>query len=405
MSVSFVDANGQRQEVNLNGTAFYKEAGRRKQTLRQFINSQYPTKAGEPDAFQQFCASAGLRFKADESLGIPAANLGEMLDPNIPLDAANSIGGTYTSAPAVPDSRILFPAALLEAVESAITKKTESAVGAFDSLIGYNKTIATDRYEQPVIKYTGSKGPEDSQWQRVAQNSRPPIMLGLTASDVTRTIPTTAIGMEISHKALQENALDVVANSLTRFMRLADYNEWITQMGLILSGDPDAVDTPMATCKSALTSFTAQSLDSEVTTAGTITQKAWLKYLYKNSMYTTLTHAVMDWDTMWAIENRTGRQTNVQNNSVDRMDTTFRVIYPTFQGSIDIIVMPTGTWTANTIMGLEKDTALAKIKSSVADYSAIEDMVMKRSMELRYDRGFVIHRQYDSAFSVMTLTV
>lgn len=402
---SFIDQNGQRQEVNLNGTVFYKAAAQEKQTLRQYINNKFPTMEGHPDAFQQLCASAGLRFKADDNLGIPAANLREMLDPNIPLEAANQIGGTYTSTPAIPDSRILFPAALLEAIESALAVDRESALNAFNQIVGYSKTIASDRYEQPVIYYNGTKGPEDSQWQRIAQNARPALMLGIKAADVTRTIPTMAIGMEISDKALTENSLDVVANTLTRFMKVADYNEWVTQIGYLLSGDADAINTPMATCKDALTSFTAQSLDAAVTTAGTITQKAWIKFLHANSMSLTKTHAIMDFDTLWAIENRSGRPTNVQNNSIDRIDVPFRLVYPAFQSSIDIIVMPTGTFTANTIMSLDKSTAVSKIVSSVADYSAIESLVMKRSQELRFDRGFVVHRNYDTSFNVMTLTV
>jgi hypothetical protein len=229
-------------------------------------------------------------------------------------------------------------------------------------------------------------------------------MLSLTASDIARTIPVGSIGMEISDEAMSMG-LDLVTMTLARFTKKNDYAEWVAQIGKLLSGDADATDTTMATGTSALPTFQADSLDSTISAAGVLSQAAWLKYLYKDNLQLTVDTIICDFDTAMAIDNRSGRPTNVQENSQDRMDIAFKIVYPAFQDNVNILVAPTGTFPANTIMGLMRSEAIAKVTSSVASYSAIEAQVMKKSTEFRWDRGFITYRLYDSAFSVMTLTV
>jgi len=397
MTVAIRRPDGGIEQIELNGMALYREAMDKKIPLRKLMNQKYPTIAGGPDSFMQACHSAGLRFSDNDHTGVPAANLQEIFDPAV--DAT----GSYTSSPAVPDSRILFPAALLEVIEDQLQSKEDVATGAFENLIGYRKTITTPRFEQPVVSYSGAQGPEDSAFQRVAQNTRPPIMLSIKAADVSRTVPTTAIGMEISREALQATTLDFVAMTMTRFLKKANYAEWVTQMGLLLSGDPDAKVTTMSAATSALSVVKASAYDSTIVANGVVTQKAWLAFLYANSMEMQKTHMVCDFAAALAIENRTGRPTNVMNNSIDRLDVPFRISYPVFQSSVDLIVMPTGTFTANTVMAIDKSQAIAKVTSSAAEYSAIEEVVMKKATNIRLDRGWTIYRMYDDGFGVLSL--
>lgn len=400
---TFIDKNGQRQEVNLNGMALYKEAMKKGLSVRQLINQKYPTVAGGPDTFQQMCIAAGLRFKRDDNFGIPAANLMDILDPHVPDN--KEAGNSFIPADAIPDSRILFPAALMEVIEDKLQSKEDVATAAFESLIGNRVTVATNKVEQPVISYSGAKGPEDSQAQRISQNTRPPIMLSLTASDISRKIPTYSIGMEMSYEALQSNSLDFVAMTMARFLKMSTYNEWITQIGLILSGDPDGVTTSMDTGTAALATTKANTYDTALAgLTGVISQKAYLAWLYNRSMSMTKTHMVCDFNAAMAIEERDGRPTVMHNNaSTDRLDAPYQVVYPAFQRDIKMIVMPSGTFSAHTIMGLEQSTALTKITSSVSTFSAIEDIVMKKSRELRMDYGFLIYRNYSTSFDCLTL--
>ncbi|NCN28712.1 hypothetical protein GW915_14205 [bacterium] len=391
----FIDKDGNPQEVSLNGMALYKEAMAKKVTVRQLINSKCPTAAGGPDAFQQMCVEAGLRFKADDSNGVPATNLLDMFEG----PAASS----FTQADAIPTSRLLFPAALMEVIEDALQSKEDVATGAFESLVGYRSTVVGNRIEQPVISYNTTKGPQDSQFQHISQNTRPPILLSLVSSDISRKIPTTSIGMEISREALQANNLDFVAMTLTRFLRHANYNEWVAQITALLSGDADAANTTMSNGTAALPVVKASAYDTSIVADGVLSQKAWLKYLYAHSMMMTKTHLVCDFDAALALDTRLDRPTNVHNDSTDRLDVPFTVQYPAFGKNVSLLVMPTGTFAANTIMGLEQPTAISKITSSTASYSAIEEIVMKKSTEIRLDRGFITYRNYTDSFDVLSL--
>jgi len=397
---TYIDQNGERQQIDLNGTSLYREAADKKVSFRQLVNQKFPTEAGREETFKQMCVGAGLRFKADEQTGIPAASLRDIFDPS--FDAA---GGSFVNAPAAPDSRILFPAALMATIENKLEDNKDQATGAFEGLVGMRDSVASNRIEQPVLNYTGAKGPEDAQFQHISQNTRPQLMLSLTASDISRKIPTTSIGLEVSYESLASNSIDLVALSLARFFKVANYNEWISQLSMLLSGDSDSANTTMSNGPVALSSVTAASYDDTITAAGVITQKAWLKFLYHNSHLITKSHFICDFDTALAIDTRTNRPTNVMNNAIDRLDVPMRISWPAFQSTIDCVVMPTGTFAANTIMAIDKDYAIAKVTSTTASYEAVSDMVMKKSKEIRIDRGFITYRMFSDAFEVMTLTV
>jgi len=406
MAVSFVDNTGARQQVDLvqfgNPMYVHRAAADEKLTVRQYLNRQYPTLPGDPDAFSQMCASAGLRFRADQDLGIPAANLQQMLNPL----ATNQTGGTITNFPAIPDSRILFPPALMEAVNAALDSDTDPAVAAFENLVGSREVIAGDRFEQPVISFSGKKGPEDSAWQRAAQNAPPPVMLGITASDIARTIPTYTIGMQISNKALANNSLDLVARTLTRFYKRSGYAEWLAILLKILNGDADATNTPMATAKSALAQTKVNTLDATIVANGVMTQLAWNKIFYNNSMKMTKTDMVMDYAALMSIENRLDKPTVMHNNSTDRIDVPFRIAYPAMPDNISFVIMPSDSgWPANTIMSLDRSDALFKVTSSSADYEASENLIMLKTTQLRFDKGALVGRMYDEAFDVYSMTI
>jgi hypothetical protein len=404
MAVNLIGRDGKQFELDLEGMRLHREAADAKLTFRQHVNAKFPTASDQPETFKQMCVRSGLRFKRDEETGRPASTMREATD-SIGYEAAtNQTGGTFTSNPAIPDSRILFAPALMEAVENAMQTNEGDATAAFESLVGYRETVAGTRIEQPVIDFSGKGGPEDASFSRQGQNARPNVVLSITAADVSRVIPATSFGLEISDEAMN-TGLDLITRTMARFYKKADYAEWVSQLGMILSGNADAANTPMDDGTAALPTFTAQSLDAGVTAAGTLSQKAWLKYFYKESMTMTPDKLVCDWDATYAMEERADRPTNVMNNSTDRMDIPYNVLYPNFADSVGVVVMPAGTFPANTIMGMQSNDAIAKITSSSVSYQAIEAQVMKRSTEMRFDRGFIIYRQYTDAFSVMTLTV
>jgi hypothetical protein len=116
------------------------------------------------------------------------------------------------------------------------------------------------------------------------------------------------------------------------------------------------------------------------------------------------THIVTDMAGAIAMDVRTNRPTNVMNDATDRLDVPFRVVYPNFQSNINVVVMPAGTWSANTIMGLDSRWAMYKISSSLAEYEVVESVVMRKVQQFRYDTGFVTGRLFDDAYDVLSLT-
>ncbi len=404
MSLNLIGKNGKQFELELNGMQLHKEAMKEKKTFRQHVNSKFPTASDQPETFKQMCVRAGIRFERNAETGQPSSRLDEILDPNMEA-ADNQTGGSYTSNPAVPDSRILFAPALMEAVENKLETAEDDATAAFESLVGYRETIAATRIEQPVIDYGGKGGPEDASFSRQGQNSKPNVVLSITASDISRKISATSFGLEISDEAMN-NSLEFVVRTMARFYKKADYNEWVTQIAMLLAGNPDAAVTPMDNGTASLAaqsrSRTADSLSSADLSGGGIDQEAWLKYFYVDSMNMVPDKIICDWSSMYAVENRTDRPTNVMNNSTDRMDAPYKVLYPNFADSVGMVVMPEGTFTAKTLMGIQSSDAIAKITSSTVAYAAIEAQVMKRSTEMRFDRGFIIYRQYADAFSALT---
>ena len=65
--------------------------------------------------------------------------------------------------------------------------------------------------------------------------------------------------------------------------------------------------------------------------------------------------------------------------------------------------MEPGVVPANTIVGLDSRYAIRKITNLQAEYSAAQELVMRRGQELRFDFGEVATRMYDNAFDVLQL--
>jgi hypothetical protein len=47
--------------------------------------------------------------------------------------------------------------------------------------------------------------------------------------------------------------------------------------------------------------------------------------------------------------------------------------------------------------------AIHRVKSLTASYQAVEDLVMRRSTQMRFDHGEIVYRLFDEAFEVLVL--
>lgn len=393
---AYINAQGQTQQVELH-VGMYREAMNNNLSLAQHINRLFPDAAeAHGSAFNQFLASEGIFLKPSKDYGIRAASMDEILNGRGEMK-----GGTIVKE-AVPASRILFPAAVMAAIEDKLTVDLETTPNAFEGMIAVDDSINGDRYERPVLNFSK---PEGHRAGAITQLAMPNAMLSITASDVTRKIPTIGLGLEISEQAIKATTLDLVGLALARQAATERNERAINYILSLLNGDVDMQQLALSAI--ANKSRKASSFDAGITTAGTLSQRAWIKWLYNNSTKRRITHVVTDLDGAFAIENRTGKPTNQNDNpNSQRIDAIPSIVNPAWDFNTKIFLMPEGSgWPAGTIMGLDSRYGIHRVKSLSASYEAVENLVMRRATQMRFDHGEIIYRLFDEAFEVLDLSL
>ena len=389
---SFIDKTGAQQQVTLSADIF-RAAHDSNLTVRQYINNKYPT-CSDTETFKQMCSSEQLFFKKSDAYGVNSTPLRVVLDPPADREAAN----TTRENPV--QSRILFPPALMSMVEDTLAVDRMSATNAFDQLVAITTTVASARTEQPVISYSGKDGPQDKRAQQISQLSEPANTMLITASEVTRTIPTFSVGLSISDEAMKYATIDMVALALARQKEVEMFALAGEAVMAMLNGDSD-------TGQSALPVVNADTFDTTIAADGVLTDLAWLKWLYSSMLTRRIDWVIVDsLATALAVQNRTGKNTvQTDDPNSPRIETLFSVAYPQIAASVKMFIAP-AEWamTANTLIGIQSNSAIAKLVNSSASYQASERWAMRKGEGMRFDFGQSYYRLFDSAFSVMSLT-
>lgn len=388
---SFLNEKGEVQQVELS-VDLYRRAHTAGMSLPAFLAREYRTDASRyGHVFNQILASEGIYVKADREVGIRPSTLAQVLRPEL-------AAGGVTVKDGIPASRILFPAVIMQVVEDKLVANLTMTANAFDEMVGYDETINGDRYEQPVINF---KGAEAGRSRGIAQLAEPALMMTITSSDKAYRIPTFSLGLEVSDQALAASTLDFVALALARQAAVERNERAQTYVLALYNGDVDNNDGTLAS-KGLVD--TSTSFDSNAT-GGVLTHKAWMKYLMKNGTKRVLTHLVTDFDTAYKIETRTGKPTVTGDDSnTSRIDTQFQLMNPTWAKNPKIFLSQDSAWPANTIMGIDKNWAIRRVRNLSADYQAIEAYVMRRSQVMRFDFGEHVNRMFDEAFGCMTIS-
>lgn len=385
---SFIDNTGATQQLTITPQD-YQRAAERNLTLRQMINVDHPTRAGDPDAWTQVCASEGMYVGRNSAYGIAPATMRAVIEGVPRLEAGVIVKDQ------IPTSRILFPMFQMAALEDKLRNSDYGILSLFNSAAAVVDTINQERFERPILNYSR---PEGARSKPVTQLSEPASMLSITASDKSWRITGTSIGMEISDQALGIG-LDLVNLAMTRQAE-TEMQEKVEQIMLsFLNGDTDLDMAALSTVSGAVS--TAVSLDSAATTG--ITQKAWVKWLFNNSRKRKITHVICNLDTALAIENRTGRPTVQKDNATSkRIDTLESIINPMWPDTVKVLITMDPNFPANTILGFDAGYGYHVVNSTVLNYSAAEAYAMRRSTKYRVDTGMLAYRLFDEAWAVMT---
>jgi hypothetical protein len=395
MKFKFYDQAGATQEVSVEdaqAVAWYKEAADQGMSVPALLATRYPTNQEQyGSTFEQFCAGLGLFVRADKANGIRPPTIAEAMNGSAALQA-----GTVVKD-AAPASRALFPAVIVQAIENKLKHDYSTDANIFEQLVAVDLSVAGERYDQPVLNFSR---PEAARHAGISQLSLPNSMLSITVSDVSRKIPTISLGMEISDQAAKITSLDLVTLALARqaeverAARVSDY------LGQIVAGDLDVGS-------SALTLNPMVATYDTGATAGTLTHKAWVKFIRRSWKDRHINWVLSDLDTLFKIENRTGKPVvaNVLANG-SQISPTFDVVNPQWQNVKHFLLDDAsagGPLAADRVLGLDSRYGIVRARNIQAEYQAVEEFVLRRAKAMRFDFGEMCYRLFDAAFEYMNV--
>lgn len=386
-----IDRSGQAQEINLS-VDDYKAAYSEKKSLPQYLNSKFDTdveKFGTP--FEQVLASNRLFTKSDNMHGLKPPSMAQVLDGSMEINMGAITRPDGNGAQTV-SGRLLFPAIVLEMVEASLREDNTTYEAAFNKMIATTLTVNSPRVDQPIINMSA---PRTKRSQPIAQLAEPPAMVTISLSEKSFRLPTVSIGLEIANEALEASTLDLVGISLREqglAERAAIIDESIQKM---VNGDTDLG-------MSALSSVTAASFDSSIIAAGKMTRQAYLLWLRSQWKKLNIDWVITDVLTYLAIEDTVKYDLG---STRERLNSLPHAANPGIPDNVNYFLVDTALLGANTMVGLDSTRAIRKVVNVSADYSAIEEFVLRKSKAFRYDFSVGYFRLFDEAFRKMTLTV
>jgi len=367
-----LDRHGNRQDVQLDVT-MYKEAFDANMSLAQLINNKYDTdteRYGTP--FQQLMTTAGLALKRDQLRGLAASRMSDVLDGGPTMAVVRPDGSQALTVA----GRILFPAVILQWIESQLMDDWTTYEGIYNRMVALTSSADSPRVDQPIVNLTA---PRASLAQPIAQGAEPVTMVSISLSDRSYRIPTKSIGFEITDEASKATAIDWVGMTLQQQVigqRIGLINQYLAAM---INGDTDMGI-------SALTGEKVTVYDSTIAANGVMTNAAWVKWLRKDWTKLTIDWVICDIDTYLAIEKRADRPTIFTDAGRDtRLTSIPAAANPGIPDTVNFFIVDTSIVGANTLIGLDSRKAIHKMIYIGGSYSAVEQYVMRRSTAMRFD--------------------
>lgn len=385
--IGIVDQHGQvhQASVGLETLAEAKAGGFKH--VPAMLNARYPTRKDQPTASQQLYAQMGAGQKN--------------LKMNYALQGQGFTAGAVTEDGSIAGRLVALPY-LMDTLENKLTSSDYGIQALFNRKAAVIDTINGTKFDRPFLNFSK---PEGARSRAIAQLGEPTSMLTLTTSDKSWKIAGSSIGMEISDEAAAATSLDIVSLSMTRQAEVEALERIEQQLLSFLNGDSDldmlALSTVTGAVKNAKTAF-----DTSLTVAGTLSQKAWVNWLFYGSRVRRIDTVITDLAGALAIENRSGRpNVNGDNATSKRIDTLENVVNPTWPDQVDVIISQDPNWPANTIVGFDSRYAYHIVNSTTLSYTAMEQFAIRRSTKMRVDTGSIAYRLFDDAWQVLTLTV
>jgi len=354
------------------------------------LDSMVATSPDQPTPSQQVYAQLGLNRP-----GTTMKQAMEMSHYKGGDQAASTQDGSVTG-------RLVIQAFLMDSIESALRPSDYGIVGLFGAKAAAVDSINGTKFDRPILNFTR---PAAGRSRPIAQLSEPTRMLLLTTSGKSYSIPGTAIGIEYSDQAAANVTLPIVALSMARQAEEEAAARVEESFLDFLNGNVDvdmaALSAVVGAVKNAKVDF-----DTSLTVAGTLSQKAWVGWLFTGSRSRQIDTVITNLAGALAIENRIGRPVVTGDfGTSKRIDTLESIVNPTWPDKVDVIISQDPNWPANTVVGFDSRYGYHLVNSTSLAYSGVEAFAIRRSTKLRIDSGSIAYRLFDDAWAVLTLTV
>lgn len=404
LKTRIVGSNG-AHDVDLDLSA-YKAAAKANLSLPQYLAKKYGQDVDSKlhgSVFTQMLSSAGMFTKHNNELGIRPPTMAEILNG---VDSAEtSLGGTINRPDGqnalTPSGRLLFPALILEMVESELRTDHNTYANVFNRMVASTVSTNTPRYDQPVINVTGPQGSKTSQ---IAQGAEPKRMISITLAEKSFRMPVNSIGLSITDEAQQASTLDLVG-IVVREQALQERADQIDlDIGRIATGNVDAGPDGDA----ALTPIDFKAVYDSAAASQAFTQKGWVKLLRADWKKMNIDWIIGDINSYIAMEARAGRPVVVNDNTMNAgLNSLPAAANPGIPDNVNFFIIDDETILggADRIMCLDSSKAIRKIVYVGAQYQAIENFVMRKVTEMRFDWSERHERLgFDTAFKLVDFT-
>ena len=383
-------AEGKQYDVPLS-VEVYKQAAEAGYSVPQFLEAQHQDKLDaktQGTVWNQLLDQTGLAASGNPVTGIGVTKMADILNGKVsgPMAATVRDG--------VPASRILAPAAVLQMVETNLAADKTSDVAQFERLIGYTFSVNDDRFEQPVVDFSAN---DEVRSKAIGQLAAPQQFGRLTVADRQGSIPTFSLGLEMSEKAQKAYTFDYVTRIIARQAGVEKASRMNHHINALVNGDEDIQ-------QGALPKVAAKTFDTAAV-GKKLTHKSYISWLRRRRTLRHIDWVMCDLATYFKIIGREGRPV-VQTAPIVLPEAAAEMARAVNLGHLEpqIFIVDDGVIPTDTIVGLDSRFAINKVTNLSANYSAIEELVMRRGTQMRFDFGEVVFRGEDTAWDVLELT-
>lgn len=361
-------------------------------------------------AFEQGTKYLGIFPKGDTRYGILPTTLKDILDGSCTtkLSGFQLAGGTIVSPKSpiggdTPSSRLFFPSIIMQIIEDELRADYGAEEAAWSRMFAINQSIQSEVWTQPVISYSG---PGSQDMKPIGQNQMPANMVSITASETSRALGQIAIGLQVSQQALRDTTLDLVGIIVKEQTMGQRMRHLWRDISRVATGNPDAN-------QEALTPVSFKTAFDATAAANTVTHDGYVKMLWNPERTYAWNALIGPLGSYMAIERRTGRPLaydpktsgyNSGNPGTYGINPGEPQLINFAMSNPMMMLIPDGILAANQVLALDTRFALARVTNVSANYQALEEQVLQRSLFWRWDLSEHVYRFREEAIQLVDWT-